>query len=64
MTIDIAESACFTLLRVMKATGPVYSYIAFVSAETGSTLCRTCKTGIIKDREMIIPMEPPAEIEQ
>jgi len=43
---------------------PVYSYIAFVSAEMGSTLCRTRKTRIIKDRETVIPMEPPAEIGQ
>jgi len=52
------------LLRVMKATGPVDNYIAFISAETGGTLCRTRKTGILKDRETVIPMEPPVEIEQ
>jgi len=48
----------------MKATGPVDSYIAFISAETGGILCKTRKIGIIKNRKTVILVEPPAEIEQ
>jgi hypothetical protein len=64
MTVNITEATCFTFLRVMKATSPVYSYIALVPAEAGSTLCRARKNRIMKDREILLPMEPPAEIEQ
>jgi hypothetical protein len=35
LTIDIAESTCFTLLCVMKASSPIHSDVAFAAVETG-----------------------------
>lgn len=65
-TIDVTESAGFALLSMMQTTCPVNCDVAFVSTQASSTLYQVIKSEIFRIRIMIsiLPIEPPADIEQ
>lgn len=46
--VDVAETAGFGLLGVVKATGPVDGNVTLVARETGSTLC--CRSAVAESK--------------
>ena len=53
LTIDVAESTSFALLRVVKATSPIYSNIALAAVEPGGALHTATGANTAKLKETI-----------
>jgi hypothetical protein len=53
ITIDIAETACFALLGMMKTSSPIDCYVAFATIETGSTLHASTRANTAELEESI-----------
>lgn len=52
-TVDVAETTCFTLLRMMKSTGPVDGDIAFAPVQAGCPLHTTTSTDAAEVKKSI-----------
>jgi hypothetical protein len=68
LTVDITKTTGLAFLGMMQTSSPVDGYVTFITTKPGGALCETDELsqdykqrGI---RNVNIPIEPPAEMEQ